>query len=94
LLGTLLGESVGEGEELARAPLERETGEINEAAAWLGERDEAVNSLRNLDAGMQHSRTGRRLGRFRGPSDDPPVSGPAVDEVSRSVVDLFKIELG
>ena len=51
-----------EGEELARAPLGRETGEINKAAAWLEELDETVNSLGNRGAGMQHSCSGRHLG--------------------------------
>jgi hypothetical protein len=49
----LLGKLVGAGEELARAPLERETGGINEAAAWLGAFDEAVNFLGNIEVGRQ-----------------------------------------
>jgi hypothetical protein len=61
---------VEEGEALARAPLERETGGINKAAAWLGELDETVNSLGNRGAGMQHSCSGRRLGAGRGATDD------------------------
>ena len=58
----LLGKLVGQWEELARAPLERGTGEINKAAAWLEELDETVNSLGKRGAGMQHSCSGRRLG--------------------------------
>ena len=61
----LLGKLMGEGEALARAPLERETGGINKTAAWLGELDEVVNSLGNISAEMQHSYTDRRLGRPR-----------------------------
>jgi len=83
LLGTLLGNLEGEGKELARAPLERETGDINEAAAWLGELDEAVNGLDNIDVAMQHSWTTSRPGRQGGPTDDPPLPGPAVDDVGR-----------
>jgi hypothetical protein len=49
----LLGKWVGAGEELARAPLERETGDINEAAAGLGAFDEAVNCLGNIEVGRQ-----------------------------------------
>jgi hypothetical protein len=49
----LLGKLVGAGEELARAQLERETGDINEAAAGLGAFDEAVNCLGNIEAGRQ-----------------------------------------
>jgi hypothetical protein len=49
----LLGKLVGVGEELARASLERETGGFNEAAAWLGELDVAVNCLGNIKGGRQ-----------------------------------------
>jgi hypothetical protein len=66
----LLGKLVGQWEELAQAPLERGTEEINKAAAWLGELDETVNSLGNRGAGMQHSCSGRRLGAGRGATDD------------------------
>jgi hypothetical protein len=58
----LLGKLVGAGEELARAPLERETGGINEAAAWLRAFDEAVNCLGNIEVVRQQSCTGRRPG--------------------------------
>ena len=75
---------VEEGEELARAPLGRETGEINKAAAWLEELDETVNSLGNRGAGMQHSCSGRSLGAGGGPTDDLETHpGLAVADRSR-----------
>jgi hypothetical protein len=49
----LLGKLVGAGEELARAPLEREAGGINEAAAWLGAFDVTVNCVDNIEVGRQ-----------------------------------------
>jgi hypothetical protein len=67
----LLGKLMGEGEALARAPLERETGGINKAAAWLGELDEAVNSLGNIGAEMHYSCAGRRQGAGRGANRKP-----------------------
>ena len=78
---------VEEGEELARAPLGRETGEINKAAAWLEELDETVNSLGNRGAGMQHSCSGRRSGGVWGragrPTDDLETQ-PGLAEADRS----------